>query len=409
MDTRSTQPGTSDSRTRWQASAAAVALVGLTSGSTSTSAVFGAYRAHWGLSPADIGLAFSVYVATLIPVLLLFGGLAERLGRRPVIIAGMLFMASGTLTLVFAHGLAQLIAARLLQGLGAALAVSAISATFTEAYRGKIVAGQALSVVTAFALSMGPLVTAIAFDLGGGPNLSYLPVLIGGLAVLALTPFFTTRAERAGSPAAVESPLPESVVRAGLWFAMPVVFTAWASTSLYLSLVPSYLDAALHATDPLIGAGAFLATQVATVAASIRFGNVVPEKSALIGTPVMLAGLALLVLGTQTNQWALIGLATLMVGAGAGVASGAAFAIANRIGRGRRAAVFARVLVAAYLGYSLPSFATGLIAAMSSFTIAFVTIIAVLGLIAALLPLLGKRYLTGVSEPEPVLTRCLAA
>src|SRR5271170_3851909 len=142
MDTRLTQLGTPGLRTRWQAGAAAVALVGLTSGSTSTSAVFGAYRAHWGLTPADIGLAFSVYVATLIPVLLLFGGLTERLGRRPVIIAGMLFMASGTLTLLFAHGLAQLIVARLLQGLGAALAVSAISATFTEAYRGKIVAGQ---------------------------------------------------------------------------------------------------------------------------------------------------------------------------------------------------------------------------------------------------------------------------
>jgi MFS family permease len=94
--------------------------------------MFVAYRRHWGLTPGDIGLAFSVYVGTLVPVLLLFGGVAERHGRRPVVLAGIACMLSGTFMLLWAHGLTQLIVARLLQGIGAALAVGVISATFTD-------------------------------------------------------------------------------------------------------------------------------------------------------------------------------------------------------------------------------------------------------------------------------------
>jgi len=84
-------------------------------------------------------------------------------------------MLAGTFVLLWAHGFGELIVARLLQGIGAALAVGVISASFTEAYRGKIVAGQALAVVTAIALSGGPVITAIAYDLGGGPTIRICP------------------------------------------------------------------------------------------------------------------------------------------------------------------------------------------------------------------------------------------
>jgi predicted MFS family arabinose efflux permease len=373
-----------------RALAAALALIVLTSNATSSSAIFIAYRHYWGLTPADLGIAFSVYVGTLVPVLVLFGGLTERYGRRRIVLAGMLFMLAGTLVLLLAHGLAEVIFARLLQGIGAGLAVGVMSASFTEAYSGRIAAGQALAVVTAAALSGGPVLTAIAYDLGGGTNWSYLPILILGIAALVLVPSFQTHGNTA-TTAAEEGPLPEAVVWCGLRFAMPMVFVAWAGTSLYLSLVPAYLAASLHAADPLVGAGAFVATQLATVAASIRFGNVSPERSGPFAPLVVIFGLALLIVGTNTNLWWLIAFATLLVGAGGGVASGAAYAITARVGRGQRARVFARLLVAAYLGYSIPSLLTGLIAARTSFTTGFATVIAGLAILAAALPLLRAR------------------
>lgn len=42
----------------------------------------------------------------------------------------------------------------------------------------------------------------------------------------------------------------------------------------YISLVPAYLSATLHAPDSIIGAGAFLATQISSVfAARVRQGH----------------------------------------------------------------------------------------------------------------------------------------
>jgi MFS transporter len=381
-----------------RALAAAIALIVMTSNSTSTSAIFVAYRSKWGLTPADIGLAFSVYVGTLVPVLLLFGGLPERYGRRIIILIGMLFMIGGTTLLVFAHGLPDLIVARLLQGAGAALGVGSISATFTEAYRGKIGAGQALAVATAIALSAGPVITAIAYDFGAGPNLSYLPVLVLGIGILALVPIFETTAT-SSTVRAAEEQLPSYVVWRSLRFAMPLVFVSWAATSLYLSLVPAYLAASLHAEDPLIGAGAFLATQLATIFANVRFGNLLPEHTAIPAATVTVAGLALLILGTNTGLWALIVIATILVGGGAGVASGASFAIVGRVGQGQRARIFARLLVAAYLGYSLPSLAIGVIASRVSFTAGFLSVVAALAVITASLSLFRAAIVAPRAAP----------
>jgi MFS family permease len=390
----------------WKAVVAAVALIVMTSNSTSTSALFVAYRTHWGLTPADIGLAFSVYVGTLIPVLLIFGGFAERFGRAPIIFAGMLFMALGTLALVFAHGLPLLIVARLLQGVGAALAVGAISATFTETYKGRIAAGQALAIVQAIALSGGPIVTAIAYDLGGGPNLSYLPMLVLGIAILGLVPFFGTQSDPVRSLQPAEEPLPASAVWRGLRFAMPVIFVSWAGNSLYLSLVPAYISASLHASDPLIGAGAFFATQLAAVLASFYFGNVSPERNGVAGPFLVVFGLALLVVGTHMNLWAVIAVATILVGAGSGVASGAAYATTAQVGRGQRARIFARLLVAAYLGYSVPALVIGFIATRSSFTIGFTTAIAGMAVIALTIPFLKDGSRREGRKPAPVFAMC---
>jgi MFS family permease len=101
--------------------------------------------------------------------------------------------------------------------------------------------------------------------------------------------------------------------------------------------------------------------------------------------------LALLVIGTSTNLWSLIILATLLVGGGSGVASAAAFGIAGRIGRGQRTRVFARMYVAMYSGYSVPALTIGLIEVHASFAVAFTVVTAALAVITATLPLLRER------------------
>lgn len=389
----------------FRALAAAATLIAVVGNSTATSALFVPYRRSWGLSAADIGLAFAVYVGTLIPVLLLFGGAAERFGRRAVVAAGLVTMLAGTALLLVAHGFSGLVVARLVQGVGAALSVAAISATFTENWRGRLPAGQALTILTAIALSTGPVLTAVAYNLGGGTNASYLPIFALGLAALGLLPAFAGRpAANTGGVAPTEISLPDVDVWRGLRFAMAAIFLAWAGVSLYLSLVPAYLAGALHAANPLVGALAFLGLETATVIAGIALSKLSPQAGGTWGPAAIVAGLALLVAGTNANNWSVIVLATILVGGATGVASGAAFAVVARVGVGQRARVFSRLLVVAYAGYSIPSLLTGVIAAHTSFEVGFLAVTAALALVAAATPLLRER-----SRPRVVVCRTSAA
>jgi hypothetical protein len=383
-----------------RAAAAAIVLAVMMAGSTAPSSLFVSYRDAWGLTSADIAIVFTAYVGTLLPMLLLFGTLAERFGRRPVAAAGVTAMAAGLLTLTLAHGFALLVVARLLQGIGVGIAIGAISAAFVDAYRGPLPQGSALQSVTSVGLFCGPVISAAAFNLGAGLDGSFVPGLTLAVVALGLTPFLVAGANgRVAAPD--EEPLPAAVVRRALRFALPLSFISWAGLSLYLSLVPAYLATALHAHNPAIGAAAIVAAQGSSLAATLLIGAARLARVTIIAPAAGVLGLMLLIVGTSANLWPLIALATMLVGAGGGLSSAAAFGIAGRIGRGQRSRIFARMYVAGYLGYSVPVLAIGIIGAHATLAAGFITVVAVLALMTAALPALR--------EPRPVPAGAVAA
>jgi MFS family permease len=312
-----------------QAVVAALAIVILVSGSTSISSLFVSYRAQWGISSADIAIVFSVYVGSLLPVLVFFGGLAERFGRRRVVAAGVVSMVVGMALLTAAHGLAWLVAARLFQGVAIGLAAGALTAALSESYRGKLPVGNVLQSVAAVALFTGPVISAFAFNLGGGVNLSYVPQLVLVVGLFALVPFLAERPTNPLTAQPVDQPYSPAAVARALRFALPVAFVSWAGLSLFLSLVPAFLANTLHATNPAVGAGAVVAAQLASLTVAFALRNIAPERAGIAGSLVSVAGLVLLVIGTTTNSWGFVILATLLVGGGSGLASAASFGIAG--------------------------------------------------------------------------------
>ena len=84
-------------------------------------------------------------------------------------------------------------------------------------------------------------------------------------------------------------------------------------------------------------------------------------------------------------------LSTLLVGAGGGIAFATAIVIATRVARGQRARIFARLYVAAYLAFAVPSLAIGFIAARSSLAAGFAVVIVLLAALVAALPLLRAK------------------
>ena len=84
-------------------------------------------------TPLLIGIAIGGYGLTQAALQIPYGALSDRIGRVPVIIAGLLLFAAGSLLAGFSDDIQGVIAGRLLQGAGAISAT--LSALLADATR----------------------------------------------------------------------------------------------------------------------------------------------------------------------------------------------------------------------------------------------------------------------------------
>ncbi len=137
-------------------------------------------------TPVLIGLALGCYGLTQALCQIPFGVLSDRLGRKPVIIGGLLIFILGSGIAGSTDSIYLIILGRALQGAGAiAAAVMALAADLTrESQRSKAMALIGISVGAAFCLAFvaGPLLDPMV----GVPGLFYISAALAGLAILIL-------------------------------------------------------------------------------------------------------------------------------------------------------------------------------------------------------------------------------
>ncbi|HHH12636.1 MAG TPA: MFS transporter [Thiolapillus brandeum] len=232
--------------------------------------VFALYAEHLpSATPVLTGIAIGIYGLTQAALQIPFGLASDRIGRKPVIVAGLLLFAVGSVVAATADDIWTIIAGRAIQGSGAiAAAVMALLADLTrDSHRTRAMATVGVTIGFSFtvALIAGPLFNTWI----GVPGLFWLTAILALLGIAILLVAIPTP-ERSSVHAEAEP--------------VPALFGKVLGNSQLLRLDLGIF--CLH----LVLTALFLAVPLELVEAGLAV-----ERHAWLYLPVMLGGMGLMV------------------------------------------------------------------------------------------------------------------
>ena len=221
-----------------------------------------------GASQATVSWVASIFFIGLASLMLLSGGLADRLGRRRVFRIGLLTFAFGAILSAAAPSIYVLIAARLIAAAGGALVVpSSLAVVLPEFPKSRHFTAVALwSATGPVASAIAPATSALLLAVS---NWRVLLALSAPLALLALAFSYgslrESKAERASTRIDAIGVLLGSLAIAALVFAVsqgaslgwtsPLVLGAFVAT---MTLLPLFVVSCRRAAEPLLNLDIFM-------------------------------------------------------------------------------------------------------------------------------------------------------
>jgi EmrB/QacA subfamily drug resistance transporter len=176
-----------ENRRWWTLGALCFALFMIMLDNTVVNVALPAIKADLGVTTAELEWTVAAYALTFASLLLTGGKLGDLVGRRLIFTIGLVIFTLSSLACGLSGSATELIAARAVQGVGAALmmpaTLSIISATFAVRERGTAIGIWAG--VSAMALAIGPLLGGIITEHISWNWIFFVNVPIGVIAVLA--------------------------------------------------------------------------------------------------------------------------------------------------------------------------------------------------------------------------------
>ena len=267
-------------------------LVFFTAGAPSP--LYHVYQAQWKFSTTTLTAVFAIYALFLLVTLLVFGSVADYLGRRPVILASLFITAGACALFLAAAGVGLLFVGRALQGVAVGLATGGVGAALIDlGPEGGGIAPAATGGATLMGLGAGALGTSALVQYGPAPTHLVWWLLLGASVVAAAVALALpeTAPRRPGVLASLRPRVAvPSEARASFIVAAPCLIAAWAFNGLFLSLGPS-LAAQVFASPNLLWGGLVIFLLLATgAAATVACRAVSPSVATVTGCLTLVAG-----------------------------------------------------------------------------------------------------------------------
>jgi len=317
-------------------------------------------------------------------------------GRRPVILSGLLLNAIAMVLFSYATDVGQLILARAVQGLCVGTATTALGAAILDTDRRR---GPLLNSVTAFlGLTAGALGATALVTFAPDPLHLVYEVLFALTALMMVLLFVMpeTVSRKAGALASLRPrvSVPRQS-RAALLRITPASIAAWALGGFYLSLMPMVVATTLGVRAPWVG-GIVVAAPLLSAALTVgALRQLAARRLLVLGTSALSLGVVASLLGIWQYSVAALFTGAVISGLGLGASlSGSLSALLPTAEAHQRAGLLATFYVLSYLALGLPALVAGASVPLIGLdTVAYVygAVVIVLAIISMIASLRSKR------------------
>jgi MFS family permease len=343
----------------------AYAFAAIMVGTTLPTPMYSLYAEQMNFSVLTTTVVYATYAGGVLVALLVFGRWSDAIGRRPMLVAGVVFALASAVVFLMADSVDLLLIGRVLSGLSAGVFTGTATAAVIEAapptWRAR--AAAVATIANVGGLGLGPVVAGVLVQYAPHPlQLSFVLhialALLAGIAVLVVP----ETSERVGSIGMQRLSVPAEV-RSVFVIAGLAAFAGFSVTGLFMAVAPSFVADVVgidnHALAGLVAASIFAASAVAQVGAR----GIAPQRAVATGCAVLVVAMAIIVVALYSSSLAGLVAAGLVAGVGHGLTfSRGLAAVVERTPAARRAEVSSTYFVVAYVAISLPVVGEGLAA-----------------------------------------------
>ena len=358
-------------------------------GATLPTPLYPAYALRFGFGELVTTVVFAVYAVGVTVGLLVFGHWSDQLGRRPLLLLGLVLSAVSAGAFLLPGALGWLFVGRVVSGLSAGIFTGTATATIVDlapsAGRGR--ASLVAAAVNMAGLGSGPLLAGVLTQYAPLPlRLCFLVdlglIVLGIAAVLLVHEPVQRQDELQLRPRSVHLPaqLRPVFVRAAI-----AGFAGFAVLGLFTAVSPAFLGKVLDRQNAaLVGVVVFVffAMSVAGQTLSSRLGL---ARSLTTGCTALIAGMVLIAASLPAHSLPLLLAGAVVAGLGQGLSFRAGLgSVADASPDGARGEVTSTFFVTLYVGISIPVIGEGAVASAAGLVTAGVLFSVLVGVLAAI-------------------------
>ncbi len=341
---------------RW---ALGIALFAVAFGTNVSTPLLLLYERELDISPWTVTALFAVYPIGLAPALVYAGPASDVLGRRPVIVPGLLLSAMASLVMIAGRDtLILLFVGRFLLGAVSGLVFVVASAWMQELWPADPMWAARLTGLVMYAgFGGGPLVSGALGEWGPAPlvvpYLVHLAILAVGISLIGTVPetVARNRSRRIRPNLGIPPESRATFVRV----VVPTAIGVFGFPSLAFGLFPVLLRPAMESIAVFVTGILGLLAMGAIIPAQAWVGRIGPIRAAPIGLGMGTVGCALGMVAFMRDAWPLLLVASVAMGFASGLCMTSGLRLVDVLTRPEdRGALTGAFYAAAYAAMTMP-------------------------------------------------------